>query len=102
MITFYAYTLRLFLSFLSYPPDTFSRTLAHFVALTIVHLDGTPILSLHSIRQIDVPGICVTVQEMMDSSEKVGGRDRLSLLKEKSDPTLLPILKSWPTRFDNS
>jgi nucleoside-diphosphate-sugar epimerase len=54
------------------------------------------------IRQINVPGICVTVQEMMDALEKVGGRDKLSLLTEKSDPELLPILKSWPTRFDNS
>jgi nucleoside-diphosphate-sugar epimerase len=54
------------------------------------------------IRQINVPGICITVQEMMDALEKVGGRDKLSLLTEKSDPELLPILKSWPTRFDNS
>ncbi|KAH1487852.1 hypothetical protein KXX06_003697, partial [Aspergillus fumigatus] len=54
------------------------------------------------IRSINVPGICVTVQEMMDALEKVGGKDKLALLKEKEDPTLRPILDSWPTRFDNS
>ncbi|EAW09846.1 SDR family oxidoreductase [Aspergillus clavatus NRRL 1] len=54
------------------------------------------------IRSINVPGICVTVQEMMDALEKVGGKDKLALLTEKEDPTLRPILDSWPTRFDNS
>lgn len=54
------------------------------------------------IWHINMPGICVTVQAMMDALEKVGGKDKLSLLQEKSDPVLLPILKSWPTRVDNS
>jgi len=54
------------------------------------------------IRQINMPGICVTVQAMTDALEKVSGKDKLSLLKEKPDPALLPILKSWPTRVDNS
>ncbi|KAJ5723446.1 hypothetical protein N7488_001481 [Penicillium malachiteum] len=54
------------------------------------------------IRQINVPGICVTVQGMMDALEKVGGKDKLSLLTEKEDPALIPILKSWPTQFDNT
>jgi hypothetical protein len=35
------------------------------------------------IRQINVPGICVTVQEMMDALEKVGGKDKLRLLNEE-------------------
>jgi nucleoside-diphosphate-sugar epimerase len=61
----------------------------------------TKLLPSH-VRQINLPGICVTVQEMMDALEKVGGRDKLSLIKEKADPALLPILQSWPTRFDNS
>ncbi|KAF7719743.1 UDPglucose 4-epimerase [Penicillium ucsense] len=54
------------------------------------------------IRQINVPGICVTVQEMMDALKTVGGQDKLKLLSEKEDPAVVPILRSWPTRFDNS
>lgn len=54
------------------------------------------------IRQINVPGISVTVQGMMDALEKVGGKDKLALLREKEDPALVPILKSWPTQFDNT
>jgi nucleoside-diphosphate-sugar epimerase len=53
------------------------------------------------IRTINMPGICVTIQDMMDALEKVGGKEKLSLVKEKSDPALLPILHSWPARFDN-
>lgn len=76
-------------------PKTLMGNLLH--ALTM----STSRLPTH-IRQINIPGICVTVQEMMDALEKVGGKDKLSLLKEKSDPASLSILKSWPTRFDNS
>lgn len=58
-------------------------------------------LPLH-IRQINVPGICVTIQEMMDALAEVAGKEKLSLLQEKDDDALIPILKSWPSRFDNS
>lgn len=39
---------------------------------------------------------------MMDALEKVGGKEKLKLLEEKEDPALLPILLSWPSRFDNT
>ncbi|KAL4992567.1 hypothetical protein BDW68DRAFT_195081 [Aspergillus falconensis] len=74
-------------------------TLVHNLILTLsLPADSLP---LH-IRQINVPGICVTIQEMMDALAKIGGEDKLALLKEKEDPTLRPILDSWPTRFDNA
>ena len=53
------------------------------------------------IRQMNVPGICVTIQEMMDALEKVGGKDKLVYLKEEDDPAQKAILLSWPTQFDN-
>ncbi|KAL5043784.1 hypothetical protein BDW71DRAFT_187365 [Aspergillus fruticulosus] len=75
------------------------ETLVHNLILTLsLPADSLP---LH-IRQINVPGICVTIQEMMDALAKIGGEDKLALLKEKEDPTLRPILDSWPTRFDNA
>ncbi|KAI9928908.1 hypothetical protein MW887_001301 [Aspergillus wentii] len=54
------------------------------------------------IRQINVPGICVTIQQMMDALEAVVGKERLALLKEQEDPSLKAILLSWPTHFDNT
>ncbi|KAJ5625780.1 Nucleoside-diphosphate-sugar epimerase [Penicillium lagena] len=75
------------------------KTLVHNLLLTLgLSADCVP----PHIRQINVPGICVTVQGMMDALEKVGGKDKLALLKEKEDPALVAILKSWPTQFDNS
>ncbi|KAJ5390435.1 uncharacterized protein N7496_001503 [Penicillium cataractarum] len=75
------------------------KTLVQNLLLTLrLPTDSVP----PHIRQINVPGICVTVQGMMDALEKVGGKDKLDLLTEKEDPALVPILKSWPTQFDNS
>lgn len=52
-------------------------------------------------RVVNLPGIGVTVQDMMDSLARVGGEDKLKLLSEKDDDALKPILYSWPTLFDN-
>ncbi|OJJ44293.1 hypothetical protein ASPZODRAFT_144865 [Penicilliopsis zonata CBS 506.65] len=74
------------------------KTLVYNLLLTLtLPADALP----PHIRQLNVPGICVTVQEMMDALEKVGGKEKLSLLTEREDPALKPILLSWPTRFDN-
>ncbi|RJE19399.1 nucleoside-diphosphate-sugar epimerase [Aspergillus sclerotialis] len=75
------------------------KTLVHNLILTLsLPADAVP----PHIRQINVPGICVSIQEMMDALEKVGGKDKLAFLKEKGDPSLIAILKSWPTCFDNT
>ncbi|OOF99962.1 hypothetical protein ASPCADRAFT_203845, partial [Aspergillus carbonarius ITEM 5010] len=76
-------------------PKTLVHNLIHTLSLP------TDALPPH-IRQINVPGICVTIQDMMNALEKVAGNDKLAFLKEEEDPTLRPILESWPTRFDNS
>lgn len=74
------------------------KTLVHNLLVTLrLSEDSVP----PHIRQINVPGICVTVQGMMDALEKVAGKDKLALLQEKEDPALVSILKSWPTQFDN-
>ena len=39
---------------------------------------------------------------MMNALEEVGGKEKLELLAERAQPDLLPILYSWPTRFDNT
>jgi nucleoside-diphosphate-sugar epimerase len=75
------------------------KTLIHNLIFTL----SIPSTALPShIRQINIPGIRVTIQEMMDALERVGGKDKLKLLKEKEDPALKPILHSWPTQFDNT
>lgn len=53
-------------------------------------------------RVLIAPGMGVTVQDMMDSLARVGGKDKLDLLSEEDDDSLKPILYSWPTTFDNT
>lgn len=65
-----------------------------------LHL-GADALPRHK-RVVNLPGFGVTVQEMRDVLAKVGGEDKLKLLKEKSDPEMERILRSWGTDFDNS
>lgn len=53
-------------------------------------------------RVVLMPGGAVSVQEMRDVLERVGGRERLALVREVEDPVQEAILRSWPTSFDNS
>jgi len=53
-------------------------------------------------RVVNMPGIGATVQEMMDALAKVGGEDKLKLLREETDEEMERILRSWGTEFDNS
>ena len=76
-------------------PRTLVKNLIHSLS---VPGDALP----KHIRAVNVPGISVTVQEMMDALAAVGGEDKVKLLREKHDENLAIILRSWPTRFDNS
>lgn len=75
------------------------RTLAG----NLIHALTVPSSSLPSHdRTTNMPGVGVTIQEMMDALEKVGGKDKLDLIKEVTDPAQEKILRSWATKFDNS
>ncbi|KAK3949486.1 hypothetical protein QBC32DRAFT_372734 [Pseudoneurospora amorphoporcata] len=53
-------------------------------------------------RVINFPGISVSLQELLDALEKVGGKEAVGLVKEKRDEGLEKVLRSWPTDFDTS
>ncbi|KAK5442613.1 hypothetical protein LTS15_011037 [Exophiala xenobiotica] len=53
-------------------------------------------------RVINAPGICVTIQQMMDALAKVAGEDKLSYIKEEHDEFQARILYSWAYNYDNS
>jgi nucleoside-diphosphate-sugar epimerase len=52
-------------------------------------------------RVVNLPGIGVSVQDMMDALEKVAGKEKLRFLKEETDEDMERILRSWGTEFDN-
>lgn len=76
-------------------PNTLIKNLLH--ALTLPG-DALP---KHK-RTVNAPGLAVTVQDMLDALEKVGGKQAVSLVKEEEDPGVAKILRSWAYNFDNS
>ncbi|KAI2624770.1 hypothetical protein GGS21DRAFT_316283 [Xylaria nigripes] len=54
------------------------------------------------IRHINVPGVSVSIQELMDALAKHGGEDKLKLLREETMPELERILRSWSPDFDTT
>lgn len=53
-------------------------------------------------RVVNLPGITVTVEQMLQALKDVGGAKALSFVEEKKDPVVEKIVLSWPTRFDTT
>jgi nucleoside-diphosphate-sugar epimerase len=53
-------------------------------------------------RIVNLPGITVSVREMLAALEKVGGKKALDLIKDSPDNAVAQIVGSWPARFDVS
>lgn len=55
-----------------------------------------------SSRIVNLPGITVTVQEMLDALLQIGGEQVRKLVKEVPDTSVEQIVGSWPAEFDIS
>ncbi|KAI0906006.1 hypothetical protein F4824DRAFT_338279 [Ustulina deusta] len=66
----------------------------------VLHMDSDK-LPKH-IRHINIPGVSVSIQELMDALAKHGGEDKLKLLREETIPDLERILRSWSPDFDTT
>ena len=51
---------------------------------------------------MSLPGKTVSVNEMLEALEKVGGKEALDLVEEKRDEATERIVESWPTSLDTS
>lgn len=49
---------------------------------------------------MNLPGITVTVQDILDALESVGGARAAALVRHQRDPKVEAIVGSWPARFD--
>lgn len=50
-------------------------------------------------RALMLPGITVSVSEMLDTLREVGGEDALARVHHAPDPRIESIVASWPARF---
>ncbi|KAK8126392.1 D-erythronate dehydrogenase [Apiospora kogelbergensis] len=53
-------------------------------------------------RSVNLPGIKVTVQDILDALEAVGGKEAISLIDESPDPKVSGIVETWPANFNTS
>ncbi|RDW58888.1 putative nucleoside-diphosphate-sugar epimerase [Coleophoma cylindrospora] len=51
-------------------------------------------------RTVNLPGITVTVEEMLAALKTVGGQKAVDLVEERRDPAVEKIVGSWPARFN--
>jgi nucleoside-diphosphate-sugar epimerase len=76
------------------------RTLAENLVFAL-SVDFQGKLPAHK-RVVNMPGIGVSVQDMMDALVKVAGEDKLKFLEEETDLVTERILRSWGAEFDNT
>lgn len=55
---------------------------------------------LGSWRTLNLPGIVVTVERMLESLARVGGQEARDLVTSKLDERIMDIVCSWPGEFD--
>ncbi|MFC6052052.1 NAD-dependent epimerase [Acinetobacter sp. Ac_877] len=51
-------------------------------------------------RIIPLPGLTVTVKEMLSALEKVAGKEAVNLVQWEEDATIQRIVQSWPTQVE--
>jgi len=52
-------------------------------------------------RTVNLPGISVSVKQMIDSLEHLSGKETVSKIKFKPDESIRSIVSSWPGLLDN-
>jgi D-erythronate 2-dehydrogenase len=52
-------------------------------------------------RALNLPGLSVSVGEMIAALERAGGRAAVDLIRHERDPAIEAIVASWPAAWDN-
>lgn len=53
-------------------------------------------------RIVNLPGITVSVNDLLEELNTVGGEKALKLVEEEKDESIEKIVKSWPARLETS
>ncbi|KAG5662643.1 hypothetical protein KAF25_005061 [Fusarium avenaceum] len=70
------------------------------VIKNLVKIKDVPKEKFGSSRVVNLPGITVTVQDILDALKEVGGEEALAHVEEQRDPAIEAIVSSWPAKFD--
>jgi nucleoside-diphosphate-sugar epimerase len=69
------------------------------VVEAFVHAWDLPSSAWPTTRVVNLPGITLTVREMIDAMGRVAGRKAVDLVTFKPDARIQGIVKTWPVRF---
>jgi D-erythronate 2-dehydrogenase len=69
------------------------------VVEAFVHASELPSSAWPTTRVVNLPGITLTVREMIDAMGRVAGRQAVDLVRFKPDARIQGIVKTWPVRF---
>src|SRR3954471_2003295 len=69
------------------------------VVEAFLHAHDLPSSAWPSTRVVNLPGITLTVREMLDAMGRVAGRESVSRVKFVPDARIQAIVKTWPVRF---
>jgi nucleoside-diphosphate-sugar epimerase len=72
------------------------RAAVHFVE----HAAGLDTSGLGARRNLTMPGLSVTVGEMIEALGRVAGPKAVSLIRREPDPVIVKIVAGWPRNFD--
>ncbi|RAH38094.1 D-erythronate dehydrogenase [Halomonas sp. SL1] len=67
----------------------------------LIHGAAVPGDALGDFRAFMLPGITVSVAEMLETLGEVAGEPALALVRHEPDPAIEAIVGSWPARFRN-
>ncbi len=83
-------------------PETAAVVISPRMAVAGLHhlseLDGS---RLGSMRAVGLPGITVTVADMLEVLERLGGSSARQLVTAHPDPAIAAIVGGWPARWDD-
>lgn len=68
----------------------------------LVHGHELPSAALGGVRSVNLPGLSVTVAEMVAALERVAGREAPARIRWERDPLVERIVSSWPGAWDTS
>jgi D-erythronate 2-dehydrogenase len=84
-------------------PDTKLWLISPRVAVQcLLHGFDLPAGKLGRIRSLSLPGITVSVDEMVASLKRVAGPEAARRIRWEPDEGIKQIVKSWPARFDTT
>ncbi|KAF4961097.1 hypothetical protein FGADI_513 [Fusarium gaditjirri] len=72
------------------------------VIKNLIKIKDIPADKFGESRIVNLPGITVSVQDILDAVEKVGGKEAVGYVKDEQNEALYKIVKSWPPWFDAS